>query len=137
MQMKLLLRFIFIFLLLFHNINSQEPCQSCSIDASTLSCGSCNCKFKYSDSLCYDCSSVLSNVNDYYSIDENGICSNTCSGNKIIEDTKECTSAQSTDLYLLGDIYQSTDPSNGNTNANIDAILIKFANAKNIFILLI
>ena len=80
MQMKLLLRFIFIFifLLLFHNINSQDPCQSCTIEASTLSCESCDCKFKYSDSHCYDCSSVLSNVNDYYSIDENGICSNTC-----------------------------------------------------------
>ena len=110
------LRFIFIFLVLLNNIYSEDTCGCTAVNSNDFSCTStvetCNCKFKYSNS-CHDCSLALTNSDTYYSIDASGVCSNQCVGNKIIEQTKECTSVDLPNtFYHLGDVYYKTNPSN-------------------------
>ena len=75
----------------------------------------CICKFKYPNS-CHKCETDTSGI-VYYTIHDNGLCSNTCTGNKIIQDTGECTSMDLLEtgiFYKFGDFYYSSAPTNPN-----------------------
>ena len=91
-----------------------SKCADCYNDCYLLVGSSCtgitacsNCKPRYNYNYnCYDCSSFP----DYYSI-VGGACA-ACTGDKIIDATKECTSANlPATFYQLGDVYYSYDPS--------------------------
>lgn len=96
-------------------INCQIECSSDNCISDGFSCTNkdtiniCNpnCKPKFGDTAnCYDCSAVTS---DYYYINNDSppACSAGCPDGtvKIIDETKECTPASVTGLYLLGDFY--------------------------------
>lgn len=121
---KNMTKIIFIFLCLFTYIVSDEGECTCSLVtnnqfACTSTNSNCNCKFKYPSS-CILCNIVDFDSDNYYSI-EGGVCSNSCLGNKIIMPNKECTSEEIVDdFYQLGDIFYIDDPSNGNTDTEIE-----------------
>ena len=77
----------------------------------------CICKFKYPNS-CHKCETDTSGI-EYYTIHDNGLCSNTCTGNKIIQDTGECTSMDLLGtgiFYKFGDFYFLSAPSDDDSN---------------------
>ncbi|MBO6244481.1 MAG: hypothetical protein J6O41_08010, partial [Clostridia bacterium] len=112
--------FLFFVFLLCFKYSTQIDCSGCqNIDglsctaASGSDCDSVNCKPKYSNPIinaCYDCS----NFPNYYSISSDPSACSSCSGDKIIEKTKECTSDALSDFYKLGDFYYLEDPSQNN-----------------------
>ena len=124
---------VFIFLCLFNFIVSDD----CTI--STISDFRRNsntegvtCKYNYPNS-CKVCNGV--GESDYYTFNGDS-CSVECTGDKIIDGIKECTSANlmsSGLFYQLGDVYYTTDPSNGNTDAYIECSSSKVCKCKNYY----
>ena len=77
-------------------------------------CDRNNCKPKYKDSQCYDCSEIRDGM---YTIENNACLINVCKGDVFIEETKECTSLsivqnEYSTLYKLGDFYYINIPTN-------------------------
>ena len=121
---------VFIFLICFKFSKEDIDCSTCSYSSGTFCTGSGSCSGSCRPQLsvssgtntysCYDCTGF----SGYYTIifdsnNPNGKCINACVGDKIIEETKECTSEDLSSLYKLGDFYYISDPSNGNTDTNI------------------
>ena len=129
--MKEFTKFFFIFLCLFNFIVSDD----CPI--STISDFTCNsntegvtCKYNYPNS-CKVCNSA--DDSGYYTFNGDS-CSGECTGDKIIDGIKECTSANlmsSGLFYQLGDVYYTTDPSS--TDTNIECSSSKVCKCKNYY----
>ena len=106
--------FLFLFLLNTNYIICEDACQinceksdsSCTAKAD-VSYDCSNCKPVY-DSNSNKCCSVGNS--GYFSLDSSGNCIDGCLGDKIIEDTKECTNVAITGKYQLGDIYLTNAP---------------------------
>ena len=119
--------FLFIFLL---NLEYSK-CEDCSNtycnNANGYSCSNSgtqtcpyNCKPKYieGDGTCHDCNGISPST--YYTIKSDGTCSpDECLGDKIIADSKECTSQIISSLYKLGDFYYNTNPTSNSCPGNI------------------
>ena len=115
---------IIIFLLCFEYSNCVGICSNCeSTDGITCvatsvdpSADCSNCKPKYISGMstltCHDCSGI----NGYYSIDSSDNCQSSCSGDKILDDTKECTSESIIGFYQMGEIYYRNDPSHDDSS---------------------
>ena len=109
---------LIIFSLSFIYSNCAYDCSSINchtndgLTCSSVSGGSCDsskCKARYGIKTCHDCSGISGG---YYTIDPNGNCLiGQCYGDKIIDQSKECTSQSVTNLNKLGDIYYSNTPS--------------------------
>ena len=97
------------------SVSSVSPLQ-CIADPSGDS--SCVCKYQYPSSCIFCDSSIFSSGNVYYSIN-GATCSGSCLGDKIIDNTKECTSEDlmsSGNFYKLGDVYYYSNPPSDTTN---------------------
>ena len=114
--MKLMILYIkFLFLYLFLSINCQDPCDGNNCITNGLTCSNngdniCNdeCRPKYGDNTkCYLCPSADGN----YYIDGNDICQSGCTGDNIIDFSKECTSVSITNLFFkMGNVYYKKCP---------------------------
>ena len=77
-----------------------------------------SCRPRYFEGNSYECVSCSSSESPYYTINEYASClPNTCIGNKIIDQTYECTD-RDLSLYKLGDFYYFNKPSNTDSCPN-------------------
>jgi hypothetical protein len=94
-------------LICIFQVSKCTACTGCTSSGGISICsGSCSseCKPRYGDNQCYECNSITEN--DYYYIDPSGNCQLECQGDKIIENTKQCTDQLiTTYTYQLGDAY--------------------------------
>ena len=125
--MKEFIKIFFIFSCLFSYTISHDctPSTGTGFNCNSAS-GNLNCKYIYPNS-CEECIDITS----YYTF-RGSTCFNECTGDKIIDETKECTSADlmsSGLFYQLGDVYFTSDPS----NANIECATSKVCKCKNYY----
>ena len=128
--------FVFIILLCFEFskcLDCTSNCEyqsgtSCS-DTNSNTCPSTSCRPKFimnsggsNTFTCHDCTGI----SGYYTIDSNGNCIDDCLGDKIISETKECTSKDLSSFYQLGNFYYSATPTDANCDTNNKCTCLKY-----------